>query len=158
MEELVEAWLDSNHMELLMTQDHLHTLTMSTKVSTPIIFKIQEVLELDTLKVMILAPPGIIRTINDHLQSTGSERVACTVSIPPFQPSQGITSIRNNHQEQPLLVLLLLTPALVEVLQLRAPYRRRAIQVEQVQVGHDQGQGLSARVVTPSTLREVDLE
>jgi len=65
--------------------------------------------------------------------------------------------IRKDHQEQHHLELAHLARALVEALQLKAPYLRRATQAVQAQVGHDQGQGLSVRVATPSTLRAVDL-
>jgi len=65
--------------------------------------------------------------------------------------------IRKDHQEQHHLELAHLARALVAALLLKAPYLRRATQAVQAQVGHDQGQGPSARVVIPSTLREVDL-
>ena len=114
-------------------------------------------LGLDTLRVTIRTRRGIIRAIKDHLLSTGLERVVLTASTLPFQPSQGSMAIRKDHQEQHHLELAHLVRVLVAALPLRAPCLRRAIQAVQVQVGHDQGQGLSVRVATPSTLRAVDL-
>ena len=108
-------------------------------------------MELHTLKVLILTLRGTIRPTNDHLQSTGLERVLLMVSILQFQPNQGIMGIHKDHQEQHLPELALLTLALVVVVLLRAPYHPRAIQVAQVQAGHGQGQGLSVKAVTLST-------